>query len=79
MTFGVFGWLVMGFVFFPLVGLGPFAGKLDLGVWPAVFSLAMLLAYSVVLGVVYAALNSWDEVAPNRPQVKQCRRLGRKR
>ncbi len=69
-TFGVFGWLVMGFVFFPLVGLGPFAGKLDLGVWPAVFSLAMLLAYSVVLGVVYAALNSWDEVAPPRTGLK---------
>jgi uncharacterized BrkB/YihY/UPF0761 family membrane protein len=25
-TFGVFGWLAMGVVFFPLVGLGPFAG-----------------------------------------------------
>ena len=49
---------------FPVVGFGPFAGKLELGVWPAVFSLAMLLAYSVVLGVVYAALNSWGEVAP---------------
>ena len=41
-TFGIFGWLLMGFVFFPLVGLGLFAGKLDLGVWPAVFSLAMI-------------------------------------
>ena len=69
-TFGVFGRLAMGVVFFPLVGLGPFAGKLDLGVWPAVFSLAMLLAYSVVLGVVYAALNSWGEVAPPRAGLK---------
>ena len=70
MTFGIFGWLVMGFVFFPLVGLGPFAGKLDLGVWPAVFSLAMILAYSVVLGVVYAALNSWGEVVSPRAGIK---------
>jgi hypothetical protein len=65
-TFGVFGWLVMGLVFFPLLGLGPFASKLDLGIWPALFSLAMLLAYSVVLGVVYAALGSWSEVEPPR-------------
>jgi hypothetical protein len=50
--------------------LGQFAGKLDLGVWPAVFSLAMLLAYSVVLGVVYAALNSWDEMASPRTGLK---------
>ena len=69
-TFGIFGWLAMGFVFFPLVGLGLFAGKLNLGVWPAVFSLAMMLAYSVVLGVVYAALNSWGEVVPPRAGIK---------
>jgi hypothetical protein len=30
----------------------------------------MLLAYSVVLGVVYAALNSWGEVAPPRTGFK---------
>ena len=30
-------------------------------IWPALFSLAMLLVYSVVLGIVYAALNSWGE------------------
>jgi hypothetical protein len=56
-TFGIFGWAVMGFVFFPLLGLGLFATGLDLGIGPALFSLAMLLTYSVVLGVVYAALN----------------------
>jgi hypothetical protein len=56
-VFGVFGWAVMGLVFFPLLGLGPFAANLDLGIWPAMFSLAMLLTYSVILGIVYAALN----------------------
>jgi hypothetical protein len=53
-------------VFFPLLGLGLFASKLDLGIWPALFSLAMLLTYSVVLGVVYAALTSGHEAAPPR-------------
>jgi hypothetical protein len=58
MAFGIFGWAAMGLVFFPLVGLGPFASGLGQGIWPALFSLAMILAYSVVLGIVYAALNS---------------------
>jgi hypothetical protein len=57
-TFGFLGWAMMGFVFFPLLGLGLFATALDLGIGPALFSLAMLLTYSVVLGVVYAALNA---------------------
>jgi hypothetical protein len=69
-TFGILGWAVMGLVFFPLLGLGLFASKLDLGIWPALFSLAMLLTYSVVLGVVYAALNSGHEAAPPRAGVK---------
>lgn len=56
--FGVAGWLAMGLVFFPLIGLGPFAGNLGLGVQPALFSLAMILAYSLVLGAVYGALNA---------------------
>jgi len=46
-------------VFFPLLGLGLFATNLDLGIEPALFSLAMLLTYSIVLGSVYAALNFW--------------------
>jgi hypothetical protein len=65
-TFGIIGWAAMGFVFFPLLGLGLFAGKLDLGIWPALFSLAMLLVYSVVLGIVYAALGSGRRPAPPR-------------
>jgi hypothetical protein len=48
----------MGLVFFPLLGLGLFATGIGLGVWPALFSLAMLLTYSVVMGVVYDGLNS---------------------
>lgn len=53
-VFGILGWALMGLVFFPLLGLGPFA--LNLGIWPAMFSLAMLLTYSVILGLVYAEL-----------------------
>ena len=47
----------MGLLFFPLLGLGLFAIGAGLGIWPALFSLAMLLTYSVVLGIVYAALH----------------------
>jgi hypothetical protein len=53
-------------VFFPLAGLGPFASGLSLGIWPVLFSLAMLLACSVVLGIAYAALNSWRHVGRRR-------------
>jgi len=58
LSFGVWCWVVMGLVFFPLLGLGLFATGIGLGVWPALFSLAMLLTYSVVMGVVYERLNS---------------------
>ncbi len=57
MIFGLAMWLVMGSVFFPLIGLGMFATGIGLGVWPACFALAMLLAYSVVMGVVFGALS----------------------
>jgi hypothetical protein len=30
---GVLGWLAMDLIFFPLLGLGPFAAKLGLGFW----------------------------------------------
>ena len=59
LAFGILGWVVMGLVFFPLIGLGLFAKQLGLGIEPAFFSLVMLLTYSVVLGMVYATLNSW--------------------
>jgi len=41
LTFGLIGWLFMGLVFFPLIGLGPFAIGTDLGISPAILSLAM--------------------------------------
>ena len=59
LTFGLIGWVMMGLIFFPLIGLGPFAIRAGEGVGPALLSLSMLLTYSVVLGTVYAALNSW--------------------
>jgi len=59
LSFGLIGWLLMGLIFFPLIGLGPFAFAVGLGIRPALLSLAMLLTYSVVLGTVYAALDTW--------------------
>ena len=59
LTFGLIGWVLMGLIFFPLIGLGPFAVQVGLGAAPALLSLAMLLTYSTVLGAVYVALDSW--------------------
>jgi hypothetical protein len=56
--FGVLGWAIMGLVFFPLIGLGLFAFQVGLGVLPALFSLTMLMTYSIVMGIVYGALKS---------------------
>ncbi|CCE03458.1 DUF6789 family protein [Bradyrhizobium sp. STM 3809] len=53
---GLAGWLLLGLGLFPAIGLGPLGISLGLGAGPAVFSLAMVEAYSLVLGVVYAAL-----------------------
>ena len=61
LAFGVVGWVAMGLVFFPLIGLGAFAASLGLGIQPALFSLAMILAYSLVLSSVYGALNAQDK------------------
>jgi hypothetical protein len=56
--FGVLGWALMGLVFFPTLGLGVFASKVGLGIEPALFALAMLLTYGIVMGIVYSALTS---------------------
>lgn len=53
---GVLGWLAMDLIFLPLLGLGAFAIRLGLGPWPALFSLAMMLTYSVVMGIVYSMI-----------------------
>lgn len=55
---GVAGWLAMNLFFFPLLGMGLFAMQLGLGVWPALFSLAMMMTYTVVLGIVYSLINA---------------------
>ncbi len=57
-VFGVLGWMVMGLVFFPMLGRGLFATRAGLGFQPALFSLLMILSYSVIMGVTYSALNS---------------------
>jgi hypothetical protein len=54
--FGLIGWVFMNLIFFPLIGLGPFAIRADAGIGPPLLSLVMLQTYSVVLGTVYAAL-----------------------
>lgn len=55
-VFGFVGWALMGLIFFPLLGLGVFALNAGLGISPALFSLAMVQTYSLVMGMVYDAL-----------------------
>ena len=61
--FGLIGWVLMGLIFFPLIGLGAFAFRAGLGIAPALLSLAMLLTYSVVLATVYVTLDRWSKPA----------------
>jgi hypothetical protein len=60
-VFGFIGWVLMGTIFFPLIGLGPFALQAGEGIWPALQSLAMVLIYSIVLATVYFALDRWSK------------------
>lgn len=64
--FGVFGWIAMGVLFFPMLHQGLFASRAGLGIRPALFSLAMLLTYSIVMGIAYSALNR-NDAGPPRP------------
>ena len=57
-VFGFLCWVAMSLLFFPALGEGLFATKVGLGVKPALFSLAMLLTYSMTLGATYAVLLS---------------------
>jgi hypothetical protein len=68
LIFGSIGWLFMGIIFFPLIGLGPFAIRVGLGIRPALLSLVMLLTYSVVLGA-FAALKSWSGPLSHSKQI----------
>ena len=56
LVFGLIGWILMGLVFFPLLGRGLFATQAGLGLLPAAFSLVMVLTYSIVMGIAYALL-----------------------
>lgn len=55
-VFGILGWLLVGTVFFPLLGRGFFALSAGHGALPALYTLAMVLSYSVTLGLVYESL-----------------------
>ena len=63
-VFGLLGWIAMGLLFFPALGRGLFATQAGLGVLPALFSLLMLLTYSVIMGIAYAALNPKGATEP---------------
>ena len=54
--FGVFGWMAMGLLLFPALDQGPFAVRAGLGARPALFSFAMLLTYSMIMGIAYSML-----------------------
>ena len=56
-VFGFLGWIAMGLIAFPLLGRGLFATQAGLGLEPAFFTLLMMLTYSIVLGIAYAALD----------------------
>jgi hypothetical protein len=63
LIFGLVGWVLMGLIFFPSIGLGVFAFQAGLGIAPALLSLVMLLTYSVVLATVYVTLDRWSKPA----------------
>ena len=55
-AFGVLGWAVMGLLFFPFLGYGVFASRIGMDLEPALFSLLMILTYSITLGSAYSLL-----------------------
>lgn len=56
-VFALLAWIAMGLIFFPFVGIGAFGMNLGLGIAPAFFSLVMLLTYSLVMALTYAAFD----------------------
>jgi len=63
-VFGVFGWVVMGVLFFPMLDRGLFATGAGLGMLPALFSLLMLLTYGMIMGIAYSVLNRTGVTRP---------------
>ena len=55
--FGLAVWIVMGLTFFPIIGKGLFATQTGLGIVPSLFTLLMVLTYSVTLGIAYSVFN----------------------
>jgi hypothetical protein len=62
--FGVLGWIVMGLLFFPMLGRGAFASQVGLGFVPAFFSLLMVLSYSVIMGIAYSTMTRRSAAEP---------------
>jgi hypothetical protein len=58
MLFGFAVWIAMNLTFFPAIGKGLFAAQTGLGIAPTFFTLAMVLTYSVTLGVAYSIFTS---------------------
>jgi hypothetical protein len=58
LVFGFAVWMAMGLIFFPTIGKGWFAAQTGLGIAPTLFTLAMVLTYSVTLGVAYSVFTS---------------------
>jgi hypothetical protein len=52
-VFGLAAWLCLGFGLLPLAGRGLFAVNLNLGAWPALLMLAMLMIYSITMSLLY--------------------------
>ncbi len=80
LSFASCAWLVSGLVFFPLMGRGPFALDLELGLAPAALMAVMLGVYSLALSYGWTALNgragaALDAGGPARP--KSSDHLGR--
>ena len=58
LVFGFGVWVAMGLIFFPAIGKGWFASQTGLGIAPTIFTLMMVLTYSVTLGVAYSVFTS---------------------
>jgi hypothetical protein len=59
-AFAVLAWVLMNLLLFPAIGLGFFGLAAGLGAAASLFSLAVLLVYSIVAGVAYAMMQADD-------------------